>query len=86
MKFSKSCTHRKTHALPQLHFEDQQLTSFSGLVVFQKLFEALRFKNKLRQCFRHLKVTPIFGHTSIVLLLVAHVIIKIALWFGDCLA
>jgi hypothetical protein len=75
MKFSKSCTHRKTHALPRLRFEDQQLTSFSGLVVFQKLFDLLRFKEKLRPCFRHLKVTPIFGHSSIVLLWVVHFIL-----------
>ena len=35
----RSYIYRKTHALPILRFEDQQLTSFSGLVVFQKLFE-----------------------------------------------
>ena len=75
MKSSRSSTHRKTHALPLLRFEDQQLTSFSGLVIFQKLFEVLCFKDKLRQCFRHLKVTPIFGHSSIVLLLVVHFIL-----------
>jgi len=75
MKPSRSSIHRKTHALPSLRFEDQQLTSFSGLVIFQKLFEVLCFKEKLRQCFRHLKVTPIFGHSSIVLLLVVHFIL-----------
>jgi hypothetical protein len=62
-----------THFLHR--FEDQQLTSFSSLVIFQKLFEVLCFKEKLRQCFRHLKVTPIFGHSSIVLLLVVHFIL-----------
>lgn len=75
MKFSRTRIHRKTHALPRLRFEDQQLTSFSGLIVFQKLFELLCFKDKLRQCFRHLKVTPIFGHANIVLLLVVHFIL-----------
>ena len=75
MKSSKSVVRRKTHALPLLRFEDQKLTSFSGLVIFQRLFEHLRLKNRLRSCFRHLKVSPIFGHASIVLLLVVHMLL-----------
>jgi hypothetical protein len=31
MKYSKAEVHRKTHGLPALRFEDNQLTSFSGL-------------------------------------------------------
>ena len=75
MKSSKSTVRRKTHALPLLRFEDQKLTSFSGLVIFQRLFEHLRLKKRLRSCFRHLKVSPIFGHASIVLLLVVHMLL-----------
>ena len=75
MKPSRSAIHRKTHALPSLRFEDQQLTSFSGLVIFQRLFEHLRLKNRLRRCFRHRGVGPIFGHASIVLLLVVHMLL-----------
>jgi hypothetical protein len=75
MKFSKSQTHRKSYILPELRFEDQQLSSFSGLVVFQKLIELLDLKKKLRGCFRHQKVRPIFGHSTFVLLLVVHFII-----------
>ncbi len=75
MKSSRSDVRRKTHALPSLRFEDQQLSSFSGLVVFQKLFDHLAFKQRLRQCFRHLSVTPIFGHSRIVLLLVIHLLL-----------
>ena len=72
MKSSKSAIRGKTHALPTLRFEDQQLTSFSGLVIFQRLFEHLQLKKRLRGCFRHLGVSPIFGHASIVLLLIVH--------------
>lgn len=75
MKSSRSDIYRKTHALPTLRFEDQQLTSFSGLVVFQKLFEYLTLKGRLRQCFRHQRITPIFGHASIVLLLIIHLLL-----------
>lgn len=75
MKSSRSSTHSKTHALPNLRFEDQQLTSFSGLVVFQKLFESLALKARLRECFRHRKVSSIFGTANIVLLLTLHLLL-----------
>ena len=75
MKFSRTAIRCKTHALPTLRFEAQQLTSFSGLVVFQKLIEQLGLKQRLRQCFVHLTVSPIFGHASIVLLLVVHLLL-----------
>ena len=75
MKSSRSEIHRKTHALPILRFEDQQLTSFSGLVIFQKLFEQLDLKTRLRHCFKHLTVSPIFGHAGIVLLLIVHLLL-----------
>ena len=75
MKSSRSEIHRKTHALPALRFEDQHLTSFSGLVIFQKLFDLLGLKDRLRRCFKHLTVNPIFGHASIVLLLIVHLLL-----------
>ena len=75
MKFSRTQVRQRTHALPALRFEDQQLSSFSGLVIFQQLFLHLNLRERLRQCFRHLKVSPIFGHASIVLLLVVHLLL-----------
>ena len=76
MKPSRSAIHRQTYALPTLRFEDQQLTSFSGLVIFQRLFEYLRLKRRLRDCFRHLRVRPIFGQASIVMLLIIHRLLR----------
>ena len=35
MKSSRAAVHRKTHALPELRFEEQQLTSFSGMVLIR---------------------------------------------------
>jgi hypothetical protein len=75
MKLSKSAVHWRARALPEVRFEDQQLTSFAGLVVFQPLFERLALRQRLRECFAHLKVSPIFGHGAIVLLLVVHLLI-----------
>lgn len=75
MKSSKSNTHSKTHAIPTIRFEDQKLTSFAGLTVFQKLFDHLSLKQSLRQCFKHRVVSSIFGEATIVLLLVVHLLL-----------
>jgi hypothetical protein len=75
MKISKSAVHWKARALPEIRFEDQQLTSFAGLVIFQPLFERLGLKKQLAGCFTHLKISPIFGHGTIVMLLIVHLLI-----------
>lgn len=75
MKSSKAAVHRKTHALPILRFEDQKLTSHAGLVVFQSLFARLGLKEQLTRCFRHLTVSPIFGHGVVTLLLIVHLLL-----------
>ena len=75
MKSSRSTIQVKTHACPSLRFEDQKLTSFSGLIVYQLLFDRLNLKKRLRDCFRHLAVNPIFGQSRIVLLLIIHLLL-----------
>jgi hypothetical protein len=75
MKCSKSSIHRKTHRIPEIRFEDQRLTSFAGLVLFQALLSRLGLKEQLTGCFRHLKVSPIFGHGLTVLLLIVHLLL-----------
>ena len=73
MKSSKAQTHARFHKIPRLEFEKEgRLTSYSGLVVYQALFVALDLKRKLRRCFAHLAVTPIYGHAKVMLLLVVH--------------
>lgn len=75
MKSSKAAVHRKTHALPILNFEDQKLTSYAGLVLFQALFARLGLKAQLTRCFRHLTVSPIYGHGVVTLLLIVHLLL-----------
>jgi hypothetical protein len=58
-----------------IRFEDQQLTSFSGLLIFQLLFKRLDLKNRLKKCFSHLTVSPIFGRHLIVMLMIVHMLI-----------
>ena len=43
--------------------------------MFQSLFSRLELKQQLSHCFRHLKVSPIFGHGLVVLLLMVHLLI-----------
>ena len=61
--------------IPEIKFEDQRLTSFAGLVVFQSLFSRIGLKQQLTGCFRHLRVSPIYGHGVIVLLLTVHLLL-----------
>ncbi len=75
MKCSKAAIHRKTHRIPEIKFEDQRLTSFAGLVVFQSLFQRIGLKQQLAGCFRHLNVSPIYGHSVVVLLLTVHLLL-----------
>jgi len=73
MKHSRAAVHRKVHKLPALRFEQQTLTSYGGLVLLQALVSRLQLKDRLRACFSHLNVAPIFGHHLVVLLLVVTV-------------
>jgi hypothetical protein len=44
-------------------------------VIFQALFHAMKLRLRFRRCFSHLTSSRIFGHASIVLLLVVHIIL-----------
>jgi hypothetical protein len=61
VKSSKSEIQANFHKIPVIRFEDQKLTYFSGLLIFQVLFSRLRLKERLKTCFEHLKISPIFG-------------------------
>jgi hypothetical protein len=61
--------------MPELRFEDQRLTSFAGMVIIQELFSRLNMKARLRGCFDHLPVSPIFSQHIIVLTLIVHLML-----------
>lgn len=75
MKYSKSEIISRAYKIPDLKFEDQNLTSFAGLIIFQPLMLGLEIKNRLHQCFRHLKTSRIFGHHVIAMLLIVHLLL-----------
>jgi len=75
MKRSRKDVRRKATAIPRLRFEDQRLTSFAGLVVFQKLFQVLRFKARLASCFRHQSLGKVFPRPNLFLQLIVHLLL-----------
>jgi len=75
VKSSKAQITAKFHKIPVIRFEDQQLTSFSGLLIFQQLFKRINLKQRLKQCFAHLKISPIFGRHLVVMLLIVHLLL-----------
>src|SRR3990170_2105371 len=75
MKCSRRQVRGKAHALPVLKFENQSLTSFSGLVVFQQFFTLLRLKARLARCFAHQRVGKVFSRATLFLQLMLHLIL-----------
>jgi hypothetical protein len=76
VKISKTSVHWKGPAMPEVEFEeDQQLTSFSGLLIFAQLFERLNLRDRLKGCFDHLKINSIYGHGTVVMVLIVHLLL-----------
>ena len=74
MKHSKAQIRARFHKIPTLRFEDQRLTSFAGLVLFQALFVRLDLKARLKRCFAHLDTSSSYGVHRVVLLLVLQLV------------
>jgi hypothetical protein len=75
MKLSRKQVRRKTSAIPVLRFEDQKLTSFAGLFVFQLLFVRLNLRERLDTCFRSWQSSRSYSPAGIVLGLILHLLL-----------
>lgn len=75
MKLSRDQVRRKISTLPTLRFEDQKLTSFAGLLLFQLLFSRLHLKERIRRSFRQLKSSRAYDLAQIVLGLIVHLLL-----------
>ena len=75
MKYSRSDVRRKAYKIPELKFEQQSLTSFGGLVMFQELFSRLDFKGKVSRCFGEVTGSKIFSYGTICVQLVIHILL-----------
>lgn len=74
MKLRRSDVRRQARVLPAIEFENHALTSFAGLVLFQKLFATLNLKARLQRCFRGQDGGKAFGPATIFLQLILHLI------------
>jgi len=75
MRSSKALILSRVHAIPTIRFTDQTLSSSSGLVLFQLLFERMDLKKKLRHSFHHLSARGDFKFAELFLVLVVHILI-----------
>ena len=75
MKLSKTQFHSNVHSFPELRFEDQRLSSFSGSVVLQAFFHKLRLRDRLQECFAHRDEALVVGFRSVVLILIVHLML-----------
>jgi hypothetical protein len=75
LKYRRSEIQSKAHALPQLRFEDQALTSFARLVIFQEFFARIDLKRQLRRCFAPLRAKKVFPPGTVFLQLIVHLLL-----------
>ena len=75
MKLAKADIYSQASSIPTLKFEEQQLTSFAGLVVFQKLFESCRLKARLQEACAHLPPRHYYSFSTILQCLIVHIVL-----------
>jgi hypothetical protein len=75
MRSSKAQIQSRVHAIPDIRFTDQTLTSASGLVLFQALFNRLDLRHRLRRCCRHVRRIGDFKLPELFLALIIHIIL-----------
>ena len=75
MKVSKSQMHTFVQSIPELRFEDQRLSSFSGCILIQALFQKMKLRERLGKCFAHRSDRLIVGFPSIVLIMIVHLML-----------
>ncbi len=77
MSFRSSDIRRPVAPVPQVRFdvkENDRLTSFSGLVLFQALFERLKLRQRLEACFKHFSSNRLYQPHVIVQTLILQIV------------
>jgi len=77
MNYKQSDIYSKYQQINNIQFEteNQTYSSFSGLVVFQKLFVNLGLKTKLKACFKNNNLQGVIHYHSIMLMLIIHILL-----------
>jgi hypothetical protein len=75
MRPAKKEIYTRASSIPALKFEAQELTSYSGIVVFQKLFGKLNLKERIRKACAHLGERNLYRPAVIVQVLIVHLLL-----------
>ncbi len=75
MRVSRKSVASARHAVPEIRFEEQELTSFGGLVILQALLEELGLRSRLRAAVGHLSSGCGYCASRITLLMIVHLFI-----------
>lgn len=75
MRVSKRDIYTRKHGIASIRFEDQQMTSSAGLVVFLDLFDRLDLKGKLKDALAHMEQWRAYAYSTVVELLIVHVLL-----------
>ncbi|MEW5749006.1 MAG: hypothetical protein AB1793_09535, partial [Candidatus Thermoplasmatota archaeon] len=68
MRVSRREVTSASHCIPEIRFEDQELTSFGGLFLLQALIKEIDLRPRLRAAFRHLSARGAYSASRIALL------------------
>lgn len=75
MRQSKAQIESRVYTIPEVRFEQQRLTSFGGIIVFQALLQKLQLKARLSKCFRHCRKTVAYPMAALMLQLVVSILL-----------
>ena len=75
MKISIKSIFQKTKKILRPQFEDQKLTSYGGLVIFEALFKNIGIKQRLLSCFNHVVNSSPYKTHIVILILITHLLL-----------
>lgn len=75
MNVARTRIQSRYYAIPKLKFDDQEMTSFGGLIVFQHLFERLGLWERFRRCCAHLESKHFYSYSVVLRCLLIHLLL-----------
>ena len=73
VKYRKTEVVQNVHKIPVPQFQHQKLTSFAGLIIFQKYFQKIKLRQELKKCFEHLSSISVYAPERIIMILMINI-------------